>query len=221
MWDNQVDAMLRGKGRFAPEAAGVPWRMLLLTIGVAGALYGAVMGSFGLRPLQALYSASKVPLLLGISSVVCLPSFFVLHTVLGLREDFSSALRAVVAAQATIAVVLLSIAPVTGSMYLALHYSEAILLNGAVFLVAALAGQTSLSRHYRVLIARNPRHRVTRAAWLLLYVFVAIQLAWVLRPFVGSPWMPVRYFREEAWGNAYEVVFGMIARFLFGDAAGT
>ena len=59
------------------------------------------------------------------------------------------------------------------------------------------------ARHYRPLVARNPRHRVGRAAWLFLYVFVAIQSAWVLRPFVGAPGLPTRFFREGAWSNAY------------------
>ena len=38
-------------------------------------------------------------------------------------------------------------------------------------------------------------------------MFVAVQLAWVLRPFIGAPRMRVRFLRADAWGNAYvEVV---------------
>jgi hypothetical protein len=39
--------------------------------------------------------------------------------------------------------------------------------------------------------------------WLVIYVFVGVQMGWVLRPFVGHPDLPVQFFREEAWGNAY------------------
>jgi len=46
----------------------------------------------------------------------------------------------------------------------------------------------------------------------VLYVFVAVQLAWVLRPFVGSPNVPTRFFRENAWSNAYGVVIDEIGR---------
>ena len=46
----------------------------------------------------------------------------------------------------------------------------------------------------------------------MLYVFVAVQLAWVLRPFVGSPNVPTRFFRENAWSNAYGVVIDEIGR---------
>ena len=55
-----------------------------------------------------------------------------------------------------------------------------------------------------------------RFAWAALYVFVAIQLAWVLRPFVGSPTLPTRFFREEAWDNAYVVVAKKVWDFLTG-----
>ena len=46
--------------------------------------------------------------------------------------------------------------------------------------------------------------------WLGIYVFVAIQLAWVLRPFIGSLGAPVQFFREDSWGNAYIVVARLI-----------
>ena len=44
----------------------------------------------------------------------------------------------------------------------------------------------------------------------MLYVFVAIQAAWVLRPFVGAPGLPASFFREEAWDNAYVRIFRAI-----------
>ena len=52
-------------------------------------------------------------------------------------------------------------------------------------------------------IAGDPRHRIGRAAWVALYVFVAIQAAWVLRPFIGSADYPTELFRDDAWSNAY------------------
>jgi hypothetical protein len=46
--------------------------------------------------------------------------------------------------------------------------------------------------------------------WLGIYVFIAIQMAWIFRPFVGDPSAPVQFLREESWGNAYEVVGRLI-----------
>ena len=81
-------------------------------------LYGIVMGSHTLRPLQAFYSSFKVPLLLLLSTALCMPSFFILNTILGLREDFHAACRGVFAAQATIGVALVSLIPVLLVVYL-------------------------------------------------------------------------------------------------------
>jgi hypothetical protein len=61
-----------------------------------------------------------------------------------------------------------------------------------------------------MLHARNRRHRLLLRTWLVGYALVGIQMGWVLRPFVGAPDMPVQFFREEAWGNAYVVVARMI-----------
>jgi hypothetical protein len=137
------------------------------------------------------------------------------NTLLGLRDDFARAFRGVLAAQATMAVVLAALAPVTLWAYASsADYDLAIFLNGGLFLVATLVGQVVLSRHYRPLIEGNPRHRLGKATWLTLYVFVAIQLAWVLRPFVGSPGLDAAFFREDAWSNAYVSLFRRIWSFI-------
>jgi len=192
-----VDGLLRAEGRYAVGDRSVPWLPLALLLGLAGFLYGAAMGSFSLRWLQPLYSGLKVPLLLIVSTLVCLPSFFVINTVLGLRDDFGAACRGVLAAQTTVAVALAGMAPLILFAYASMdHYRAAIVLNGMVFGVATAAGQITLNKHYRALIARNPLHRTARLTWVTLYIFVAIQAAWVLRPFVGSPGLPSQFFRS-------------------------
>jgi hypothetical protein len=173
-----------------------------------GLLYGASMGAFtGVwegQPLQLLYSGLKVPLLLCISFVVALPSFFVLNTLLGVREDFREALRAVAGAQATLTIVLAALAPLTLWFYASTtNYNQAVLWNGLMFLLAAGSAQVALRRSYKPLIQRNGRHRLLMWAWGVCFAFVAVQAAWVLRPFIGKPDEPVQFFRETMWGNAY------------------
>jgi len=60
-------------------------------------------------------------------------------------------------------------------------------------------------------VAANPRHRVLLRLWLVIYAFVGIQMAWVLRPFIGSPNTATGFFRQDAWGNAYEQFARMLA----------
>ena len=205
--------MLGARGSLAPGAERIRWGWLPAGLVVAGLVYGAVMGAYSLRPLQMLYSSLKVPILIAVSGLVCLPNLVVLNTILGLRQDLAAVLRGAAMAQGTVCVFLAALAPLTAVAYLSLDdYGEAVLFNGMVFLMASLAGQVTLSRHYQPLIERNPRHRIARDMWLGLYVFVAVQMAWVLRPFVGDPGQPTRFFRVGAWSNAYVEVADLLWR---------
>ena len=200
--------------RQVPLAGRLRWLLILLV--TCGPFYGAVMGSYsGLAPgrfPQLLYSGLKVPLLLLATFLLCLPSFFVINTIAGLREDFGRVLRALVATQSCVTVVLASLAPFTVVWYLSNRdYQLALLFNALMFGVASLAAQVVIRRYYGPLIRRSVRHRQLLRAWFLLYAFVGIQMAWVLRPFIGDPNQPVAFFRSGAWGNAYVVVARLLA----------
>jgi hypothetical protein len=204
-----ADDVLRG--RIDAKPARRQGRTLLLFAAMVllfGMFYGGVMGSFagreGPRFLQIVYSAVKVPILLLVTFVIALPSFFVLNTLMGVRGDFARVLRALVSSQAGLTVVLAALAPLTAVWYLSVaKYQLAILFNALLFGIASMAAQFMLRRAYRDLIARDAKHRVLLRTWLILFAFVGIQMGWVLRPFIGSPGRPTQFFRQGAWGNAY------------------
>ena len=201
-----ADCLLRDRPSDRPLAP-LPLSQLIWLLACGGFAYGVIMGSGSGRPLQALYSGLKVPILLTASSLVCLPNFFVVNTLLGLREDFPRVLRGLLSTQTTVALVLASLAPLTAVAYLSsADYHFAIVWNGAMFLAASIASQLQLGRIYRPLIAARPRHRICKSIWLALYIFVTIQLAWMLRPFVGSPGLETAFFRQGVWDNAFVVV---------------
>jgi len=182
---------------------------------LGGALYGGVMGSFGgegaVHWPQIFYSAVKVPMLLGVSFGLALPSFFIMNSLFGVRDDFRLVLRAVCAAQAGLAITLSSLCPFAALWYASCtDYQWAILFNGLMFAGATVTGQVLLRRGYRQFINRNPRHRTLMQSWTIVYAFIAIQMAWVLRPFVGGPSEATTFFRTGAWGNAYVVVGNLI-----------
>lgn len=207
-----VDELLRGRGRFAIRVA-TPWRAIALLLVVAGFVHGAAMGSYAGRPIASLWSGLKVPLLLAASTAFCLPLSYALHALLGLRDEFAEALRATFAAQATFAVVLAATAPLLLVAYASIgSYAGAVASSGACHLLALLAAQISLRRRYQPLEQRSPRHRLTRRAFALLYAFIAIEAAWILRPFVGAPMLEPRFLRSNAFTNAYVVVAGVIAK---------
>jgi hypothetical protein len=203
------------------EARRTLWRFAMFLIAF-GALYGAVMGTFrGLAGQsqwfrQIVYSGVKVPMLLTISFAISLPSFYVLNSLLGLGRDFGRAVRALVAAQAGLAIILASLAPITLLWYASsADYQQALLFNGMMFAVASFSAQWLVRSYYRPLIARNRRHRWMLWCWLFVYAAVAIQLAWLLRPFIGAPTVDVQFFREDAWDNAYVIVMRLAWRTLF------
>jgi hypothetical protein len=213
-----ADDVLRHGSSIASDRPGgstFALRTFAILILVFGMFYGGVMGTYGgvagTRFWQVVYSASKVPLLLVVTFLLSLPSFFVVNTLLGLREDFPRVVAALLATQAGLSVILASLAPVTAFWYVSgVEYQPAILFNGVMFGVASLGAQWMLQREYRPLITRNAVHRWMLRIWLVIYVFVGIQMGWVLRPFIGNPNAPMQFFREDSWSNAYMVVIEMI-----------
>lgn len=198
-----ADDLLRARGALAPGSGPLPARQLLLLVCLGGGLHGLVMGSHA-GWLGGLYAALKIPVLLLVAPALCLPSFRVVHAVLGLADDLPAARRAVLAGQATLAVALLSLSPVlVFVMLVSDHYHALKLANGALFVLASGAAQLTVARHYRPLLARDRRHRLALLIWPTLYLFVALQLGYALRPFVGHPDFPTEFLRDDWMGNVY------------------
>jgi hypothetical protein len=212
-----VDDVLRARP-WLVRGGGHARRLLLVAalMIVFGVFYGVVMGSFsGGRVLQMLYSGTKVPLLLAATFALSLPTFFVLNTLFGLRRDFAAAVRALAATQAGLTIILASFAPFTALWYTSFdNYDGAKFFNLAAFGAASLAAQGLLRNFYRPLIKAHARHRHLMWIWLAIYAFVGVQMAWVLRPFVGDPGTATTFFRESAWGNAYLEVAETVWRLL-------
>lgn len=209
----RADALLRG-------AAGIPtWRRSFAYSIAFGLLYGAVMGCFGglgaARGVQIAYSSLKVPVLLLVTFGLAVPPFFVMNALLGVRDDFAVALRAILEMQAGVALILASLAPLTLGIYASTsQYEAAVLCNFLMFTVAACSAQIILYRRYRALIARRAIHGRLMWAWLACYCFIGAQLAWTLRPFIGAPNAPVLFFRAGIGGNVYEVLGHLLVKLL-------
>jgi hypothetical protein len=212
----RTDQFLRGT---APFAAGTParewFKWLIAFVLVYGIVYGAVMSSLtGLaadRWWQMAYVSIKVPLMLLVTFALCVPSFFVINIVTGLGRDVGQAVHAVVGTLACMTIVLAGLSPITAFYYVCFaDYSRAVLFNGVMYAIAVVASSRVVRRYYRPLIAANSRHRTMMYFWFLPYAFVAIQMAWVLRPFIGDPSQPVAFFRQEPWSNAYLVIWQLL-----------
>jgi len=186
-----------------------------VALGATGcALTGLALGGSSGEPWLGVFAAIKVPLLLAATAGVCLPSFYVVNALLGLRDDFATACRGLLAAQATLGLALGALSPVVVFLTLSVADPYALtLLDALLFAAATWAAQQVLARHYAPLVARDGRHRLALRGWLVLFAFTGVQLAWVLRPFRGTEGFPVQFLRPEAFEqNAYVVLLEHFAR---------
>jgi hypothetical protein len=199
------------------------WKRLALWIGGCGALYGAAMSSFGVAngagldlsrwPLL-LGGALKLPILMGVSGVLSLPPFWVAYALWGLQDDFALLLRSLVRTQAVFALVLASLCPVILLAYASIGdrqsgYGQAMTINIFVFLAAGWCAQKVLRGACRR-FEGEPRHRLLLRSWIWFYGFVGLQLAWMLRPFIGHPQEPVELFRHGALSNVYVSIWNAL-----------
>ena len=85
----------------------------------------------------------------------------------------------------------------------------------------AFAGAVGNARLFQLLTRLGGRRAVAFRvlfAWLAGNLFLGSQLSWILRPFIGSPSLPVEFFRAAALhGNFYENVFHSLMQILTSD----
>ena len=182
---------------------------------IFGIFYGAVMGSFGgvwgQRLWQLVISGVKVPLFIICSFIISLPGYFVISTLFGLRSDFKYTIQALLSTLAGLTIILSSFAPLTILWYVSISsYRLAILFNFLMFGSASFCALLIQKKLFQPLINRNIRHLWPLRVWFAIYLFVSIQMAWTLRPFVGSPLMIPQFFRQDAWSNAYIILLDII-----------
>ena len=194
--------------------------ILCISIIFAGAgLYGAAMG-YWRAPLQGAFVAIKFPLIILLTTVgnALLNAMLapLLGLNLGLRQSFFAILMSFTIASAILgafspllAFVIWNAPPLAaGAQQWRATYNSILLLQVVVIAFAGVAANLRLVQLLRRL-SRDAAiaHRVL-FAWLAGNFFFGSQLTWILRPFIGSPGLPVEFVRQEAFhGNFYETVF--------------
>jgi hypothetical protein len=201
------------------------WCRLLILLVLGGGVYGGLMGMWHGWPL-ALYVGLKLPLVLLITAALTLCLNWLTAQLLGLRLGWGEAALWTLRALATAALVLLSLAPVAGffTATAAAPGGEARTTHNLLYLMhTALVGGAGLwgtGMLWRTLRQRCRHRRQARriyGAWLLAFALVGGEVAWALRPFVGSIYEPVTFLRRDALdGNVYEHIAVEIAPYLLG-----
>lgn len=219
----EVEPILAWMGR---RSAG---RMLLYAgvIVLGTASFGGAVGVWR-DPMQALYTAIKFPLIVMLTALGNGLLNGMLAPLLGVNITFRQSLLAIFMSFTIAAAVLGACSPLmyfiiwnapafaapTDSATLMTHHFIFVAL-AASMAGAGIAGNVRLLQLLRQMSGSATAARRTLFAWLAGNLLLGSQLAWILRPFVGAPYLPVEFVRKAAFeGNFFEALFNH-ARHLF------
>jgi len=186
---------------------------------VAGsALYGATMG-LNHSLLQAAVSAVKVPALFLVTLAICLPTLHFIGLLFGSTIRFSQSLVVLLAGIALTSILLAAFAPIS-LLFLASgsEYPFLLLMHVAIFAFCGAAGLYSIHRNFLFIrqeaggdTASSPSAHVLKV-WMLLYMFVGTQTAYILSPFVNRA--PSFALFHEGQGNFYSYLWSVVKELL-------
>ncbi len=204
---------------------GIHWDATCIVVILVGSgLYGFTVGLWR-APLQSLYTALKFPLLI---LLTCAGNAFlngILAQLLGSDLSFRQTSRTILMSFALTGLILGALSPV--SLFVLYNTpplsSSATVLGHSITLLThvsfiACAGIIANRRLYSLLEKMSGHRRTARMvlfSWLGGNFLLGSQLAWILRPFIGSPGLAIEFLRDDPLrGNFYEAV-GRALRHLF------
>ncbi|MDB6027873.1 MAG: hypothetical protein JWM68_4096 [Verrucomicrobiales bacterium] len=196
----------------------------ILTIVIGSSLYGAAVGLWR-APAQACYVALKMPLILLGTAFGNAMLNGMMAPLLGLQINFRQSLLAILMSFVIAATILGAFSPL---MFFLVWNAPAFSVNGSgsvhasillldVFVIAfaGIAANARLLKLLRELSGSRAIAMKLFFAWIAVNLLLGSQLSWILRPFIGSPGLPVEFLRADAFhGNFYEAVFNAFKNFL-------
>lgn len=223
-----LDLVLRRRGWLVDEVVQGRnllrhWATLTLLMTISAATYGAVLGMWhgGILPV---YVSVKLPLVLILTSALTMVFNWLVAVLLGFPLRFGQVAVLTFMALSVGSVLLASLAPIAWFMTISAPEPSATartthnllyLMHTGFVGACSLAGNVSLWAALRR-IGPSPRTaRNVYVSWVLTYALVGGEVAWALRPFVGSIYYPVVFLREDALdGNVYEFIIVGILPYL-------
>jgi hypothetical protein len=153
--------------------------------------------------------ALKAPALFVLALLVCAPALYVLNLAFNMRLHFAPVMTLMALALAATGTMLAVFVPIAALFsFVTENYHFMKIFHVAVFAIAGRFGVKVLSEGLARLAPEGIKGlRVLLCSWLLLYCLVGGQIAWTLKPFLGTPYLPATPpFRVES-GNIYVSTF--------------
>lgn len=187
-------------------------------------LYGLSVGLWR-SPLQSAYTGLKIPLLIvltcGGNALLNGMLGQVMGSGLGLRQAWAAILLSftlaacVLAAFSPLSFFILLNTPPLASAEAGAGHSVTLLTHVALIAYAGVVANLRLLALLRRFAATPRAALATLLAWLGGNLLLGTQLAWILRPFIGSPGLPVEFLRDDPLrGNFFEAVWSALQRLL-------
>jgi len=199
----------------------------ILVIFVGAGLFGAAVGAWR-DPVQALYTALKFPVILLLTALGNGLLNGLLAPLLGACLTLRQSLLAVLTSFTIASVILGAFSPVVyflvwntpslaapGGNVLPAH-SVILLTQAALITFAGVMANVRLLGLLHELGSSASVARRVLMAWLTGNLLLGSQLAWILRPFVGSPGLPVQFLRPDPLnGSFFESLLRAAQQLLF------
>lgn len=199
-WEQLVRPERAGRWLEDAERREVDRFLAGLILALYGA-YGVSMGLFtGAGPGGV--SALKLPLMFTLTQAVCFPAFYAINCLVGPALQPWQCRRVLLLAASANAAALASYAPL--SYFFALTTSETnsgyaflVFMHIAVFGLAGLLSVGLVGWLFRAAarLRGQPVRSATVWLWGLLYGVVGAEMSWALRPWIGWPGEPYRFFK--------------------------
>jgi hypothetical protein len=215
----EVDALSAWTAHW--RASQVARDVVLVAVG-AGA-FGAALGCWR-DPWQAVFSGVKLPLIMLLTAAGNALLNAMLAPLLGLHLRFRQSFLAILASFALASAILGGFSPLAAFVIWnapplaegannSTTHAAMLLLLVVVIAFASIAANVRLFQLLRSLAGGRSGALRVLFAWLAVNLFFGSQLSWVLRPFIGSPSLPVQFLRTDAFnGNFFEAVFRSAVR---------
>jgi len=181
----------------------------VLVILLFSLIYGIVMGSYN-GFLQSLVTGIKMPCLIFLSLLICFPALYVIQYMIGSTMTLYQMANIILSGFIVFTTITLSFAPIViFFMITSDNYSFLKLLHVAIFAFSGIfAVKTIINGLSFSCEKKNIYPKLGMnifKIWIIIFAFVSSQLAWNLRPFVGSHDLPFELFRARE-SNFYVAV---------------
>ena len=228
-----VPVLLRGEARsirgWMEQWSATRFALCIAIVVIGTAAFGAALGSWR-APQQALYTAIKLPLILLLSALGNGLLNGMVAPLLGINLSLRQSLLAVLLSFTIAAAILGAFSPLlwfllwnvpplgadTASTQSVTTHSLILVTETVMIAFAGIAANLRLVRVLQELSGSRGIARKVLFAWLAGNLLLGSQLAWILRPFVGSPSLAVQFLRPDALrGSFFESLWNAIHHLFF------